>query len=60
MLKKIIAPWEGSEISHLISELLPMPHFPKSICHSSCIQVLDSRKDGLNASLKGSKTDNRK
>ena len=33
--------------SSSLFEVLPMPHFPKPVCHSSCIQVLNYRKVGL-------------
>ena len=47
VVKKTLAPGKGSEIRHSLIqslELLPMPHFPKPVRHSSCIQVLNSRK----------------
>ena len=47
IVKKILPPGKGSEISHLISELLQMPHFPKPVCHLLYTQVLNSRKVGL-------------
>ena len=47
---KILAPGKGSQISHLIAELLPMPHFPKAVSHSLCIQVLNSTKVCLKTS----------
>ena len=50
VVKKCVGPGEESEISHLIFELLPMPHFIKSICHLLCIQVLNSRNVGLKTS----------
>ena len=50
VVKKILAPGKGSEISHLISELLQRPHFQKAVCHSSFIHVLNSTKVGLKTS----------
>ena len=43
-----LAPGKGSQISHLIS--LPIPHFPRPVPYSLLIQVLNSRKCGLNSS----------
>ena len=52
LVKKFLAPGKCSEISRLISELLPVPHSPKPIRYSPCIQVLNSRKVGLKKGLR--------
>ena len=50
VVKKILAPGKGSEISHLVSRVAADAPFSKPVCHSSCIQVLNSRKVGLKMS----------
>ena len=50
VLRKILASGKGSEINHLITELLPIPYFPKPDGHSLCAQVLNSRIVGLKGS----------
>ena len=51
VVKKILAP--GIYQKSIIKSLeLPMPHFPKPVCHWLCIQVLNSIKVGLKKDLK--------
>ena len=52
--KKILALGTGSQLSHIISRVAVDAPFPKPVCYSTCIQVLNLRKVGLKMSLKRS------